>query len=67
MCNNKACLAQLVECNAFNLEVVGSSPMVDVQYFFVFVTNLFFCCPYFLFMPLICPSRFIFHLVFLFL
>jgi hypothetical protein len=63
MCNNKVCLAQLVECNAFNLEVAGSSPMVDVQYFFVFVTN-FFCCPYFSFMSLICPSRFIFHLVF---
>jgi hypothetical protein len=42
MCNNKACLAQSVECNAFNLEVVGSSPMVDIQYFFVFLTNLFF-------------------------
>jgi hypothetical protein len=60
MCNNKACLAQLVECNAFNLEVVGSSPMVDVQYFFVFVTNLFF----FVHISLICLFRFIFHLVF---
>jgi hypothetical protein len=43
---------------------MGSSPMMDIQYFFVFVTNLFFCCPYFSFMSLICPSRFIFHLVF---
>jgi hypothetical protein len=33
-------------------------------FFFVFVTNLFFCCPYFSFMSLICPFRFIFHLVF---
>jgi hypothetical protein len=64
MYDNKICLAQLVECKDFNFKVVGSSPMVDVQYFFVFVTNLFFCCPYFSFMSLICPSRFIFHLVF---
>jgi hypothetical protein len=28
---------------------------------FVFVTYLFFCCPYFSFMSLICPSWFIFH------
>jgi hypothetical protein len=42
LCNNKACIAQSVEFNAFNLEVVGSSTMVDIQYFFVFVTNLFF-------------------------
>jgi hypothetical protein len=49
MCNNKVCLAQLVECNAFNLEVVGSSPMVDVQYFFVFVTNFFLLSIFFVY------------------
>jgi hypothetical protein len=38
--NDKARLAQSVECKTFNLEVVG------VRYFFVFVTNLFFY-PYF--------------------
>jgi hypothetical protein len=41
--------------------ILGSSPTVDDQYFFVFVTDLFFCCPDFSFMSLICLSRFISH------
>jgi hypothetical protein len=56
MCNLKARLAQSVERKVLNLEVVGSSPMVGVQYFLSL--SLFFCCPYFSFMSLICPSRF---------
>jgi hypothetical protein len=62
---HKGCLAQLVERKILNLVVVGLSPAVIV--FFVFVTNLFFCCLYFSFMSLICPPRFISHLDFLFL
>jgi hypothetical protein len=30
MCNHKACLAQSVEQKTFNLEVLGSSPTIDV-------------------------------------
>jgi hypothetical protein len=57
---HKTCLAQLVELKAFNLVVVGSSPMIGMlsYFFFVFDTD-FFCCPDFSFMSLICPSRFI--------
>jgi hypothetical protein len=47
MCNHKARLAQSVERKALNLKVVGLSPTVGVQYLFVFVTDLFFCYPYF--------------------
>jgi hypothetical protein len=64
MCNEKPHLAQSVECKSFNLEVVGSSPWWVFNIFFVFITNLFFYCPYFSFMSLICPSRFISHLDF---
>jgi hypothetical protein len=39
--------------------VVGLSPTVSILILFVFVTDLFFCCPDFSFMSLICPSRFI--------
>jgi hypothetical protein len=60
ICNSKVCLAQSVECKTFNFEVVSSSSIVDVFFYH-------FCCLYFSFMSLICPSRFIFHLVFLFL
>jgi hypothetical protein len=61
----KACLAQLVKYKALNLVVVGSSStMVVFLILFVFVTYLFFCCPDFSFMSLICPSRFISHQVF---
>jgi hypothetical protein len=63
MYNHKACLAQLVECKAHNLEVVGSNPTLGVQYFFVFVTD-FFVVEIFLFMPLIYPSKIISHLDF---
>jgi hypothetical protein len=57
LCNHKACLAQLVQRKALNLVVVGSSGGRSIL-FFVFVTDLFFFCPDFLFMSLICPSRF---------
>jgi hypothetical protein len=67
LCNHKGRLAQLVEHKAFNLVVMGLSPTMGVQYFFVFVTDLFFCCLDFSFMSLICLYRFISHLVFLFL
>jgi hypothetical protein len=40
--NCKARLAQLVECKAHNLEVVGSSPTVGINTF-VFAL-IFFCC-----------------------
>jgi hypothetical protein len=47
--NDKAHLAQSVECKTFNLEVVGSSPIVGVQYFLslsliFFVVHIFHLC-----------------------
>jgi hypothetical protein len=33
LCNHKACLAQLVQRKALDLEVVGSSPTVGIKYF----------------------------------
>jgi hypothetical protein len=60
----KTCLAQLVKYKALNLVVVGLSSTVGVfLIFFVFITYLFFCCPYFSLMSLICLSWFISHLV----
>ena len=50
MCNHKARLAQSVERKSLNLEVVGSSPMVGVQYFLslslicFFVVHIFHLC-----------------------
>jgi hypothetical protein len=39
---HKTCLAQLVKLKAFNLVVVGSSPMIGMfSYFFVFDTDFF--------------------------
>jgi hypothetical protein len=61
---HKGRLAQLVERKALNLVVVGSSPMVGV--FLSLSLICFFCCPDFLFMSLICLSKFISHPVFLF-
>ena len=40
---HKTCLAQLVELKAFNLVVVGSSPMIGMfSYFFLSLTLIFF-------------------------
>jgi hypothetical protein len=58
---HKSRLAQLVERKALNLVVVGLSPTVGV---FLSLSLIFFCCPDFLFMSLICPSKFISHPVF---
>jgi hypothetical protein len=64
MYNYKAYLAQFVERKAFNLEVVGSSSTVGIQYFLSLLLICFFVVEIFLFMPLICPSKFISHLYF---
>jgi hypothetical protein len=46
MYNDKARLAQLIECKAFNLEVVGSIPMVVFNIFLslslFFLLSIFF-------------------------
>jgi hypothetical protein len=55
MYNHKACLAQLVQCKALNLKVVGSSPTVIIQYFLSLSLICFFIVQIFSFMPLICP------------
>jgi hypothetical protein len=44
MCNHKARLAQSIERKALNLKVVGLSHR-GRSIIFVFVTDLFFCCP----------------------
>ena len=44
MCNRKARLAQSVESKALNIEVMGSSPIVGVQYFLSLSLICFFCC-----------------------
>jgi hypothetical protein len=49
MCNNKACLAQSVECKAFNLKVVGSSPLMDVQFFLSLSLIYFFLSIFFIY------------------
>jgi hypothetical protein len=64
MYNYKAYLAQFVERKAFNLEVVGSSPTVGIQYFLSLSLICFFVVEIFSFMPLICLSKFISHLYF---
>jgi hypothetical protein len=68
-CVHETCLAQLVKHMALNLVVVGSSHTVGVFLIFFLSLSLiciFFCFSDFSFMLLICPSRFISHLDFLF-
>jgi hypothetical protein len=60
-CVHETCLAQSVKHKALNLVVVGSSHMVGVFLIHTFCLChwfVFFCCPDFSFMSLICPSRF---------
>jgi hypothetical protein len=65
MCNHKARLAHLVECKALNLEVVGLSLTVGVQYFLSLSLIYFFFVEIFLFMPLLISAPLI-TLIFLF-
>jgi hypothetical protein len=60
-CVHETCLAQSVKHKALNLVVVGSSHTVGVFLIHTFCLChwfVFFCCPDFSFMSLICPSRF---------
>jgi hypothetical protein len=67
MCNHKARLAQLVECKAFNLEVMGSSLIVGVQYFLsLSLIYFFFFVEIFSFMPLLISTPLITLIFFLF-
>jgi hypothetical protein len=66
MCNHKARLAQLVECKAFNLEVMGSSLIVGVQYFLSLSLIYFFFVEIFSFMPLLISAPLITLIFFLF-
>jgi hypothetical protein len=63
MCNHKARLAQSVERKSLNLEDVGSSPMVGVQYFLslsliCFLLSIFFIYVADLFVWIYFSSRF---------
>jgi hypothetical protein len=59
-CNHKACLTQLVEYKAFNLEVVGSSLTAGVQYFLSLSLIYFFCRDFFVYAaPYICSFDYI--------
>jgi hypothetical protein len=47
---HKTCLAQLVELKAFNLVIVGSSPMIGMfSYFFLSLTLIFLLSRFFVY------------------